>query len=215
MKHIYVISGLTANEKAFKKLDFGSYKVHYIQWLIPTKNETLTNYSKRMASSINTSHDVNLLGLSFGGIIVQEIAKQIDVKKLIIVSSVKKRSELPLLYKASFILKLHNLLPISLIKDSKTFARILFGTKNIKIIKLIDEILTIRNEYYLKWSINNVVNWRRNTSQSNILHIHGNKDKVFPFKNINNAIEIKNGSHLMILTKAKEIEKHIITYLNS
>ena len=43
----------------------------------------------------------------------------------------------------------------------------------------------------------------------NIVHIHGTKDNVFPLKHIKNAIEIKGGTHIMILTKAKKISKII------
>jgi esterase/lipase len=37
-----------------------------------------------------------LLGVSFGGVLVQEMAKHIEVEKVIIVSSVKNSNELPL-----------------------------------------------------------------------------------------------------------------------
>ena len=40
-----------------------------------------------------------------------------------------------------------------------------------------------------------------------LIHIHGEKDEVFPSKHIKNSIEIKNGTHVMILNKAKTISK--------
>ena len=57
----------------------------------------------------------------------------------------------------------------------------------------------------MEWAIHNVLNWEQKTSLDNIIHIHGNKDEVFPFKHINNAIEVNNGTHIMILDKAKTI----------
>ena len=58
-------------------------------------NETLKSYAKRMSILINDVNPV-IRGVSFGGILVQEISKHIKVKKLIIISSVKSKVELSL-----------------------------------------------------------------------------------------------------------------------
>ena len=40
---------------------------------------------------------------------------------------------------------------------------------------------------------------------NNVIHIHGNKDEIFPIKYIKNCIVIEGGTHVMILNKAKRI----------
>ena len=62
--------------------------------MIPLDNEALEDYALRMTQYIVHENAV-LLGVSFGGVLVQEMSKHIKVRKLIIVSSVKSASELP------------------------------------------------------------------------------------------------------------------------
>ncbi len=54
-----------------------------------------------------------------------------------------------------------------------------------------------------------MLNWQQEKVLKNIVHIHGTKDNIFPIKHIKNSIEIEGGTHVMILTKAKEISKII------
>ena len=65
----------------------------------------------------------------------------------------------------------------------------------------------MRDEKYLPWAIKNVLHWKQKSDFSNTIHIHGNKDGIFPIKNIKNCIIVDGGTHIMILNKAKKINK--------
>src|SRR5215831_20744668 len=93
-KRIYCISGLGTDEKVFHNLEIDGYSLEYLPWITHNKNETLRDYSLRMAEQINDSQPV-ILGLSLGAMIGIEIARHKPVKKLIIISGVKTRRELP------------------------------------------------------------------------------------------------------------------------
>ena len=69
---------------------------------------------------------------------------------------------------------------------------------------LCKKYLSVRNKKYLKWCICNMIKWEKLKPFENIIHIHRTKDTVFPIKN---AIKIKEGTHTMILTKAKKYHK--------
>ncbi len=111
MKHIYCISGFGADERIFAKVDFGANDVHFIQWKIPEKHETIESYANRMRQEIKHSNPI-LIGLSFGGMMSVEIAKLISVEKIILVSSVCCRKELPLYMKLTSALNLNRLIPM-------------------------------------------------------------------------------------------------------
>jgi len=55
----------------------------------PLGDESLESYAKRLSEHIPKNDEVVLIGVSFGGIIVQEIHKLVNTKKVIIISSVK------------------------------------------------------------------------------------------------------------------------------
>ena len=91
---IYFIPGLAASSKIFERihLDHNLYDLNYLEWLEPKKNETLDEYIKRFVALIDKPNAI-LIGVSFGGIIAQEIAKRIPYQKLVIISSIKSKKE--------------------------------------------------------------------------------------------------------------------------
>jgi len=54
-----------------------------------------------------------------------------------------------------------------------------------------------------------MVSWNRTTELENIIHIHGDKDPVFPINKIKNCIIIPEGTHIMLITKYKWINENL------
>ena len=54
-----------------------------------------------------------------------------------------------------------------------------------------------------------MVCWDQEDILDNVIHINGDADKVFPIHNINNAIQIKDGTHIMIINKYRWFNKHL------
>jgi len=111
MKAIYCISGLGADDRAFSRLKLEGYKVVCIPWLMPLPGEPITAYATRMSKAITTENPI-LIGLSFGGMMAIEISKLIPVEKVILISSIRSRSELPGWMKAAGLLGLNKVLPM-------------------------------------------------------------------------------------------------------
>jgi esterase/lipase len=156
-----------------------------------------------------------LVGVSFGGIMVQEMSKFLDVKKIILISSVKTHHEFPKRFKVASMSKLYKLFPTKLVSNFEDYAKFFLGKSLKKRAKIYKKYLSERNETYLKWSIHNVLHWQQEEPLPNTIHIHGTKDHVFPVQNISNFIEIENGTHVMIITKAKKISEIIHTTLTT
>ncbi|WP_456376745.1 alpha/beta hydrolase [Lutibacter sp.] len=211
---IYFIPGLAASPKIFEFLQFpeSKFELHYLEWLLPLSNkESIEDYAKRMANLVTEKNPV-LIGVSFGGIMAQEMSKHIHTKKVIIISSVKSKNELPKRLKVLQKTKAYKLFPTKIITNIEDFSTYIFGNFAEKRVKLYKEYLSVRDTNYLTWAIYNVINWQQNTPIDTIIHIHGINDGIFPIKHIKDFIPIKNGTHIMILNKAKSISK-IITEL--
>lgn len=208
---IYFVPGLAAGPEIFEnlKLDTKKYDIHYLKWLTPlASQESFSNYAMRMCDEINSENPV-LVGVSFGGIMVQEMSKFIKTKKVIIISSVKTDSELPKRFHFAKFTKAYKFFPTKIVSNFENYTQYFLGKSLKKRAKIYKKYLSIRSEIYLKWSIDKVVNWNQEKPLNNLVHIHGTKDHVFPLKNISDCIKIENGSHVMILTKAKKISKII------
>jgi len=214
--HIYFVPGLAASSKIFEYLKFpkDTFELHFLEWLLPlSENEKIEDYEKRMAQLVTEENPV-LIGVSFGGIIVQEISKHLNVKKIILISSVKNRKELPKRLKVIQKTWVYKLFPTTYINSVEDFSKYAFGDFAKKRVKLYKEYLSVRNSHYLNWAIYNVLNWQQKKTLKNIIHIHGTEDHVFPIKHIKNCIPIEKGTHVMILNKAKSISKIITQAIN-
>ena len=208
--HVYFMPGLAASTTIFEriKLPETDFEMHYLEWEIPFDNETLVAYAKRIADKIVHKNPV-LVGVSFGGILVQEMAKHIEVSKVIIISSVKSNAEFPLRLKVAKSTKAYKLIPMNLILNIETLAKFSFGEKVNQRLKLYEKFLSVRDIRYLTWAVEQVVLWDRVTIDESVVHIHGDQDDVFPIKNIKKCIVVKGGTHIMILNKYKWLNEKL------
>lgn len=207
---IYQISGLGANQKAFDYLQINpDFETVYIPWLQPEKNESLEDYTKRMAEKINPDEEFILMGLSFGGIIVQEMNRFLNPKLNILISTIKNRDELPRFMKFSSRTKAHRLIPANFLTSEKGISYALFRKLYSSKMPDLNEFFEFRDPYYLKWSIDKIVNWQNHVEVKNYIHFHGDKDPVFPFSKLNDAERISGGTHLMVMQKAKKLSEMI------
>lgn len=207
MKHIYCISGFGADERIFSKIDFGENDVHFIQWKIPEKHETIEAYAKRMQQEIVHLNPL-LIGLSFGGMMSVEIAKLIPVEKIILVSSVCCRKELPLYMKLTSALNLNRLIPMKPYRILEPIENYNLGVETKEEKVLLREYRNHLNLQYSNWAIDQVVNWQNEWLPSNYIHIHGTKDHIFPIRNIiNPQYKIRNAGHLLLMNNAEEVNQ--------
>ena len=195
--------GMAASSSIFEKIALPNdlFETHLLEWFLPNKEETLTMYAERMAKKVK-HENVVLIGVSFGGILIQEMKPFLNPKKVIIISSIKSNVELPIRMKIARITKIYKLIPTKLLENIDFFAKFALGSIIIKKrLKLYEKFLSVRNKNYFDWAIEQIVNWERSEIDSDVIHIHGDSDKIFPLKYIKKCIIVKGGTHIMILNK--------------
>ena len=207
---VYLMPGLAASTAIFERivLPEDAFEIHLLEWEIPLDKESLADYAKRIALKIKQPNPV-LIGVSFGGILVQEMAKYLDARKVIIISSVRCNAEFPRRLKIAKTTKAYKLIPMSLILNIESLAKFSFGEKVNQRLKLYERFLSVRDIGYLNWAVEQVVLWDRTVVDENVIHIHGDMDDVFPIKNIKNCTVVKGGTHVMILNKYKWLNENL------
>ncbi len=209
--HIYFVPGLAANTKIFEhiQLDANNYECHFLEWKIPlSQNESIEAYAQRMCHEIQHKNPV-LIGVSFGGVMVQEMSKLITCKKVIIISSIKSNLEFPKRLKFALLTKAYKLFPAKFIENLDAYIDYFLGDFQQKKIETYKKYMSVRNADYLHWAIYTILHWKQTEILSNISHIHGDNDSVFPSKHLSNFIKIEGGTHAMILIKARKISIEI------
>lgn len=211
---VYFVPGMAAGAEIFERifLPKDQFQVEILEWFIPEKNETITAYSRRMSQRIKEEHPV-IVGVSFGGVIAQEMKQFIPKAKVVIISSVKSKYELPkrlLMVRKS---KFYRMIPTSLVVNAKDLTRFAIGPRTRRRLQLYNTYLSVRDKRYLDWAIKQMVCWDRETPDPDVVHIHGDRDIVFPLKNIDNALAVKGGTHAMILYRAKAVSDQLLNVL--
>ena len=207
---VYFMPGLAASVAIFERIKLSEldFDMMYLEWEIPLEKETLREYAKRMAEKIKLENPV-LIGVSFGGILVQEMSRFIAVRKVIIISSVKSNREFPRRMIIAKNTKAYKLIPLSLVQNLESLAKFSFGKKVNERLKLYEKFLSVRDKRYLDWAIEQVILWDRTVADQNVIHIHGDEDDIFPIKYIKNCIVVKGGTHIMILNKYRWLNANL------
>lgn len=183
----YLISGLGADKRIFSKINLNpSVNIIHLDWIPFSKNQTLKDYAINLSKEINTTVPFVIIGVSFGGMIATEIAKHLNPVKTIIISSTIYNSQFQWIYKLSGKLNLLKLIPSWLLKSSNKFTQnYYFGTKSLEDKGLLSKIVEDTDPLFLKWAIGAILKWDNNVRPLNLLHIHGDNDKIFPIKKWN------------------------------
>lgn len=214
---VYFIPGLGTGPRIFEYVSLPEEKfdLHYLDWLVPeSQDESLAHYAKRMADEIEDELPV-LIGVSFGGILAQEMRKLIPVRKTIIISSLRSQAEFPRRLKWMRLLRLYRLLPTRKLSNIDDFTRFSFHQTVKKKAELYNRYMSVRNEKYLNWAIKTILHWKEREVADDIVHIHGTRDEIFPIRYVRDCIPVEGGTHAMIITKAKKISTLIMKTLDS
>jgi pimeloyl-ACP methyl ester carboxylesterase len=207
---VYFMPGLAASSTIFERitLDETVFETILLEWEIPIGNEPLLDYAKRIAAKIKHKNPV-LIGVSFGGILVQEMVNFVEARKVIIISSVKSNLEFPRRMKIAKSTKAYKLVPLKLILNVENLAKFSFGEKVNQRLKLYEKFLSVRDLGYLEWAVEQVILWERTVVDPKVIHIHGDADDVFPIKYISDCIVVKGGTHIMILNKFRWLNTNL------
>jgi pimeloyl-ACP methyl ester carboxylesterase len=208
--HVYFMPGLAASSAIFERIALPDalFEMHLLEWIIPLNNESLANYAERLSKTITHENPV-LIGVSFGGILVQEMSQFIKTRKVIIISSVKSNLEFPRRMKIAKTTKAYKLIPTHLLLNLENLAQFSFGDKINQRLKLYEKFLSVRDKRYLDWAIEQIILWERTKVDLKVIHIHGDADEVFPIKYIEHCIVVKGGTHIMILNKYRWLNSHL------
>lgn len=209
--HVYFVPGLGASSSIFEhiKLPTTLFEMHCIEWLQPIQNETLVDYAQRMSVFV-TEPNCILVGVSFGGILVQEMAQFVQPKKVVIISSIKSNQELPAVMQMARKTLFYKILPTRLLGKIPVLASYVKGRNVLaKSMQLYKKYLSMHDTYYLDWSIKQILYWNRSEANPEVIHIHGDLDGVFSIKYCNPTVVVKGGTHIMIINKYKWFNSHL------
>ena len=206
MQNVHFISGLGADKRAFQFLDLSFCNPVFVEWIPPHKNETISSYANRLKEQIPDIEPV-IVGLSFGGMVAIEIAKQYPVKKLILLSSAKLEKEIPFYLRSMRYLPLHKVVSPSLLRSANQFAYRLMRIAQREDKIIFRQMFREADDSFVSWAVNQIIHWKNTQVIPDTYHIHGTADIMLPFRFIKADHIVKGGKHLMLMSQAADISK--------
>ena len=202
---VYFISGLGADSRVFHHIQLPQgFEAVFLDWIKPLANESLHSYALRLAENIDRNNPFILVGLSMGGMMASEIAKEHKPVLTILISSISCSGHLPGYYRRAGRLGLHRVIPVSLFKYGSFIKR--FFTAESKADKLlIMRIIRETDPAFIRWAFSAILQWNCENFDGEYIHIHGSRDEILPMRYTKPTHVISKGGHLMVLTQAKEI----------
>lgn len=211
--NVYLFPGQGSDARVFMDLTFpDNYIIQYISYPMPEKRESMTEFASRFSSQIDTTHDFVFIGFSMGGMICSELMYYLNPEKVIIISSAKCNSELPSRYNFMKKVPVNRLVPKLIVKWGALILQPIVEPDRNNNKETFKAMLKAKSPLYLKRTSDMIINWNRQSYSDKIIHIHGDNDHTIPYRNVHCDYTIKDGSHMMVLTRADEINK-LINYI--
>lgn len=208
---VYLIHGQGFDYRLFESITLDpSYQIKYINYETPPAKISLKEFAIHLAKDIDTTENFALIGVSLGGMLTVEMTKFLNPQKAIIVSSAKNRYEFPFHYRFQKVIPIYAIIPAFLYNWGAKILQPLVEPDRNNNKETFKAMLNAKNGRYFKQTSRLILTWENTDTSNDVIHIHGNNDHTIPYRNINKPnYTIENGSHMMILTRAKEISKII------
>jgi pimeloyl-ACP methyl ester carboxylesterase len=203
---LYCVPGLGVDERAFGRLDVPGWSIRVLTWLRPERGEPLAAYARRMREQIDEEKPV-VLGLSFGGMIALEMARQAPLGQVILLSSIKGHAEMPPWMRLSGRLRLHRAVPLPVMRFFSQFNNGRLGVRTPEEKAFVNEYRRKADPHYLNWAIDAIVRWKNDWQPEGLVHIHGSGDRIFPMGRMKPTHIIPNGTHLMVFNQAEVVSR--------
>lgn len=208
---IYLIPGLGADRRMYNSLIAELGQGEVLEFSSPLPGEDLQQYVVRLADRIQKEEPFVLIGTSLGGIMCMELLQHVRPLKTIMLASVKNRKEIP------WWIRLLRYVPVYRMLSGNWYKKqvIRMASRGLKGPLQQDAALIIAmaqsaDPNWVKWGIDAVIKWNGSCNDfSNIIHLHGSKDPLFPLRYIQQAEVIRGGTHVMNMTRANEINQRI------
>jgi pimeloyl-ACP methyl ester carboxylesterase len=210
---IHLIPGVAADRRLFMDLELPGHELRPLELPAMPEGSTMPEYASELAGAVERSVPHVLLGVSMGGMIAQELASRTEPAAVIIISSWKDPDEMP------GPLKLLRGTHPERVVTMKFIERVLpmlywqMGAETDRDRELVHSFVHTMPVEQIKRQLHASLNWEGAGLLKDLIHIHGDNDHLMPLADINGAIAVKGGGHLMVFNKAAEVSRLVMAHL--
>jgi hypothetical protein len=205
---ILLLGGMTPDARIFDQLLPRLANASVVPWIEPKNGESLEHYGMRLAKTLTISEPVVLCAVSFGGVVAIEVARWIDTKGCVLISSIRHPRELPPWLRMWRWLggRTGEMLLNGVGTVAKLSPRLVRSRGMARLSKLAGQ----KGRWH-RWATSAVWGWNPDELPNNasVFQIHGDRDATFPIQYLKPDAVIRGGDHVMALTHAARLAELI------
>lgn len=212
---IYTIPGLGTDSALFEAID-PEYLWRRIAWQLPTyPQESLANYAMRLASLIPSEEVPFLLGVSFGGVVAQEIARIRPVAGIVLISSLVDAQEKP------WWMPLFEYVPLYRLGVGEWRIKTLplwapsWGITDPQEQALLQAMFRRADDRLRFWSLRQLIIWEAPSMTVPTLRLHGTRDSLFSVRHPQTCTLLEGGTHFMVWQQARQLRALIDAWIEA
>ncbi|WP_425397776.1 alpha/beta fold hydrolase [Aeoliella sp.] len=207
---IYLLPGVAKDYPVFARIAPLLPEATIVRYPMPRPGCTLTEYARRIAVQLEPNSF--LVGVSFGGVLAQELAGMMPAKGCVVVASVRGPHQLPRWSRVLRSLGTRNCntlfstagrlatsVPRSIRTGGTVQARQFAGEQGA----------------WHRWAASSVINWQPTTDVCDVptLQIHGTADTTFPIRYIDADVVVDRGRHALPVSHPEETAEAIREFI--
>ncbi|TFZ67196.1 alpha/beta hydrolase [Hymenobacter sp. UV11] len=202
----YLIPGLGADERVFRRLRL-SGPSQMLSWLKPeSPTEPLAHYAARLAETVPADELCWLVGVSFGGLLAQEIGRLRPLARVVLISSLGSPRDLPPLLRLAGATGLHRLVPFGLLKWLPRLAQWFFGARGGTEYHLLRQVLRDTDPTFARWATAQLLVWR-GPGLPGAVRLHGTRDRLLPPGAARIDYPVPGARHFLIVSHAARVSQ--------
>ena len=208
--------GMGATSRIFSRLRWPEgFDVVPMEWFVPPDGSmTLSDYAAALAERYAVEPGSILAGMSFGGVMINEMAALTSPERLIFISTVKSGREFPPYFRPTRSLGLWRLLPFKLIVRPGDLMPLAPTKRLRKRLALYRDYMGIDDVRYFRWATRSILHWKGEVPQLPYVHIHGTADRIFPYRYLRGRLRpVEGAGHLALMTHPRRVSALIADFL--
>ena len=200
---LILLPGMGADARMFAPLRIGLPELVTPNWIEPERNESLTEYARRLARAVDPGGPCFVGGASFGGVVALEMSVALRARACFLIGSIRSADSRPWRVK-----QLHPLTPLvgMLPTMSPWLVRLLGGWLRSPTRGVMTQ-LGEADSQFLKWAARAILTWQPSpeTARVRVCQIHGERDRVFPVHMANPDRVVSGAGHLISITHPQPV----------
>lgn len=205
---LYLVPGTGGDERLFSYIELDSWELVPLPMPVPPKGASMADMAAQLLPLVDTTRLFALGGVSLGGMVAVEMAKQCQPATVLLISSAKARQELPVRYR--WFLRhvpVYRLISGERYKSMTNWARPLFEPEARPWDALFAQMVNAKDPDFIPRALDAIMRWDNREAPPFTYHLHGTKDSTLPSRYIRDADKLKGASHMIVVTRADTVSQ--------